>query len=503
MGLSSVFSTAITGLQGAETTIDVAGNNVANSNTIGFKSSQALFATQFLQTLSLGSAPTTNSGGTNPRQIGLGTQVAAITPNFTQGTMQISSSPSDLAIQGEGFFIVQATTGEQLYTRNGKFQVNSQNELTTLSGARLLGFGVDDNFQIQSTTLQPLSIPLGAAAVAKATENVVPRRHPYAHRRRGRHGRNHSIRNSWRFVPGGACRRHDGHAWLPCPTSRVHRPRWRPESSAARGLLTAVGVYQYKVVFADRALGSLPDTHQSRIADRLGHARRRTQRGRLDERADRRRLRLSTHLPHRCRRLDVQARRRIRQRRRRSLSMDDTADAALGVALAGARSHAQRQLQLLRHVRRHGRRAAQRHREPSHARDWSATTWSTAASNSTIIPVDASGQWSVRRIYRNLATDDSQFHFVAEIPNNLAGESFTDSISDAVIQGNPQIDLDGPRISTNTLLDRACCGATARSTTRSFNRARSRSTDAREADWSPTRTIRRNWTSRRPRPYWT
>src|SRR5262245_52880484 len=172
MGLSSVFSTAITGLQGAETTIDVAGNNVANSNTIGFKASQASFATQFLQTLSLGSAPTQNSGGTNPRQIGLGTQVAAITPNFTQGTLQISSSPSDLAIQGEGFFIVQSSTGEQLYTRNGKFQVNAQNELTTLSGARLLGFGIDDNFQIQSTTLQPLSIPLGAAAVAKATENV-------------------------------------------------------------------------------------------------------------------------------------------------------------------------------------------------------------------------------------------------------------------------------------------------------------------------------------------
>ena len=135
MGLSSVFSTAVTGLQGAETTIDVAGNNVANSSTVGFKSSQVLFATQFLQTLSLGSASSTNSGGTNPRQIGLGTQVAAITPNFTQGTLQISSNPADLAIQGEGFFIVQANTGEQLYTRNGKFQLNAANEVTTISGA--------------------------------------------------------------------------------------------------------------------------------------------------------------------------------------------------------------------------------------------------------------------------------------------------------------------------------------------------------------------------------
>ena len=66
MGLSSVFSTAVTGLQAAETTIDVVGNNIANSNTDGFKASQAIFATQFLQTLSLGSQPTTGGGGTNP-----------------------------------------------------------------------------------------------------------------------------------------------------------------------------------------------------------------------------------------------------------------------------------------------------------------------------------------------------------------------------------------------------------------------------------------------------
>lgn len=172
MGLSSVLSTAITGLQASETTIDVAGNNVANSQTIGFKSSEALFATQFLQTLSLGAAPSASSGGTNPRQIGLGVQVAAVTPDFGQGTIEISTSPSDLAIQGEGFFIVQSGSGEQVYTRAGKFQLNAQSELTTISGERLLGFGVDENFTIQTTTMTTLQIPLGSAAVAKATENV-------------------------------------------------------------------------------------------------------------------------------------------------------------------------------------------------------------------------------------------------------------------------------------------------------------------------------------------
>src|SRR5262245_26418597 len=117
MGLASALSTALTGLTAAETTIDVVGNNVANSNTVGFKASEAQFATQFLQTLSLGSGPTDTNGGTNPRQTGLGVLTAEVSPDFTQGTIEISANPSDLAIQGDGFFIVQADSGEELYTR--------------------------------------------------------------------------------------------------------------------------------------------------------------------------------------------------------------------------------------------------------------------------------------------------------------------------------------------------------------------------------------------------
>ena len=172
MGLASALSTALTGMNAAETTIDVVGNNLANSSTVGFKESEANFATQFLQTRSLGSAPTDTSGGTNPRQVGLGVLVAEITPDFTQGTIEISSSPSDLAIQGNGFFIVEASGGEQLYTRNGIFKTNAENELVSISGNRLLGYGVDDEFNIQQTSLVPLTIPLGSAAVAEATENV-------------------------------------------------------------------------------------------------------------------------------------------------------------------------------------------------------------------------------------------------------------------------------------------------------------------------------------------
>lgn len=172
MGLASALSTSLTGLAAAETTIDVVGNNLANSNTVGFKSSSAVFATQFLQTQSLGSKPTDTNAGTNPRQIGLGTMVGAITPDFTQGTIEISTNSMNMAIQGDGFFIVQGSAGEQLYTRNGIFSLNSGNQLTTITGNRVLGYGVDPDYNIDATQLVPLTINLGGDVVAEATENV-------------------------------------------------------------------------------------------------------------------------------------------------------------------------------------------------------------------------------------------------------------------------------------------------------------------------------------------
>ncbi|MFT5527488.1 MAG: flagellar hook protein FlgE, partial [Pirellulaceae bacterium] len=172
MGLASALATALTGLTAAEATIDVVGNNLANSQTVGFKASDTVFSTQFLQTIGLGSGPSATNGGTNPRQVGLGTKVTDITPDFTQGTIEISGSPSDLAIQGDGFFMVKDETGSPLFTRNGIFSINSQNEVVNTSGQRLLGFGIDEFFQIQQTELVPVTIPIGSAAVAKATGNV-------------------------------------------------------------------------------------------------------------------------------------------------------------------------------------------------------------------------------------------------------------------------------------------------------------------------------------------
>ncbi len=169
MSLASAMNTALTGLNASETEIGVVGNNMANANTVGFKASAVDFATQFLQTQSVGSAPTAAEGGTNPEQEGLGVEVAEITPNFTQGTVSTATSSTDLAIQGQGFFIVQGQNDQDNYTRNGAFSTNAQNQLVTSTGNRLLGYGVNDQFEIDTSQLQPLSIPLGTAMVAKAT----------------------------------------------------------------------------------------------------------------------------------------------------------------------------------------------------------------------------------------------------------------------------------------------------------------------------------------------
>ncbi len=170
MGLQSALSTALTGLNAAETIIDVAGNNVANSQTVGFKESGVNFATQFLQTISIGAAPSAGNGGTNPRQIGLGVKVAEISPDFTQGTIEISSNPLDVAIQGDGFLIVQGGQGEQLYTRNGQLKTNQNNEVITVSGNRVLGYNAVNGVIIES--LEPLVIPIGGSVVNKVTNTA-------------------------------------------------------------------------------------------------------------------------------------------------------------------------------------------------------------------------------------------------------------------------------------------------------------------------------------------
>src|ERR1700733_14497245 len=117
MGLTSALNTSVNGLSLNETAIAVIGNNIANADTNGFKASDVLFTTQLSQTLSVGSGPTATNGGTNPQQIGLGASIASIATDFSQGSITNTSSPSDLAIQGQGFFVLNSPSGD-VYTRD-------------------------------------------------------------------------------------------------------------------------------------------------------------------------------------------------------------------------------------------------------------------------------------------------------------------------------------------------------------------------------------------------
>jgi flagellar hook protein FlgE len=153
--------TALSGMSAAETAIDVIGNNIANAQTRGFKASDVMFATQTYQTFSPGAAPNETSGGRNPMQVGQGVLVASISPDFSQGPLILQNGPSNLAIQGDGFFILEGSGGQRSYTRDGSFGLNAADELVSAQGDLVLGFPADENFQIQDTELSPIVVPLG------------------------------------------------------------------------------------------------------------------------------------------------------------------------------------------------------------------------------------------------------------------------------------------------------------------------------------------------------
>src|SRR4051794_13133986 len=130
--LRSLFS-GIAGLRVHQQMMDVTGNNIANVNTAGFKSSQATFQDTLSQMLN-GAGNTNNAlGGTNPAQVGLGVRLAAITTNFTQGATQTTGRSTDLMIQGDGFFMVN-NGNETLYTRNGSFNFDAVGNLVNTNG---------------------------------------------------------------------------------------------------------------------------------------------------------------------------------------------------------------------------------------------------------------------------------------------------------------------------------------------------------------------------------
>lgn len=171
MALGSALSTALSGLNVNQNAIDVIGNNLANTNTTAFKAFRNEFVNNFYNTIGLGSAPGTANAGTNPRQIGQGSNVGSLSTDFRPGSPNQTGVPSDLYIQGNGFFSVARGT-EIVYTRDGSFRLNSRSELVTAQGFNVQGFGIDDNFNIQQGALVNLTIPLGSLQVAQETSNA-------------------------------------------------------------------------------------------------------------------------------------------------------------------------------------------------------------------------------------------------------------------------------------------------------------------------------------------
>ena len=171
MSITRAMFAGLTGLNANSQTIGVAGNNIANVNTTSFKRSQAHFETQVSQTLKNGSAPSAALGGTNPAQAGLGTRLAAITRDFSDGGLQPTGVSTHVAVEGAGFFIAEKA-GSQRFTRDGTFQLDRDFNLVTNGGARVQGYGVDSTFNVVEGLLQDMNIPLGVLTIAQATENV-------------------------------------------------------------------------------------------------------------------------------------------------------------------------------------------------------------------------------------------------------------------------------------------------------------------------------------------
>ena len=171
MASTAALFTGLTGLNAHSRKLDIIGNNIANINTTAFKSSRAMFETLFQRNLSFGTAPTATSGGVNPIQFGNGVGIGAIQRNFNSGTLNATGDLRDLAIDGSGFFMVERN-GSNFYTRAGTFRQDTDDNLTTATGERLLGYTVDDDFNLVSGALVPLNIPVGKLSIAEATDNV-------------------------------------------------------------------------------------------------------------------------------------------------------------------------------------------------------------------------------------------------------------------------------------------------------------------------------------------
>jgi len=159
------FEQALSGLQAATQDLDNIGNNIANASTVGFKDVTVQFSDVYASTL----------WGATATQIGLGVQVASVTPNFTQGNITTTGNPLDIAINGQGFF-QELNNGITSYSRDGEFQLNANGVVVNSSGAQLLGYpavnGVISQAPPVPLTLSQAPVPPAATTTATLSVNL-------------------------------------------------------------------------------------------------------------------------------------------------------------------------------------------------------------------------------------------------------------------------------------------------------------------------------------------
>lgn len=136
--LRSMYS-GISGMKANQTKMDVVGNNVANVGTTAYKKTSTRFSDALYQDSIFASAPSATLGGVNPGQIGIGTKVSGIFKNMVQGAIQPTGRPSDLAIDGDGFFTVEIAPNQIAYTRDGSFSIDMNGNLVTAEGYKVMG----------------------------------------------------------------------------------------------------------------------------------------------------------------------------------------------------------------------------------------------------------------------------------------------------------------------------------------------------------------------------
>ncbi len=169
--LRSLFS-GITGLRQHQTLMDVVGNNIANVNTVGYKSSTAVFEDTLSQMIRAAGAPNNGLGGVNPAQVGLGVQLGAISTNFGQGSAQSTGRSTDLMIQGDGFFVLKNGNTE-VYSRAGSFTFDTTGKLVNPEGMRVQGWQGVAGVVSTNTAPTDIVLPAGTLIAPRASSSVV------------------------------------------------------------------------------------------------------------------------------------------------------------------------------------------------------------------------------------------------------------------------------------------------------------------------------------------